>query len=64
METSAKTRKNIEEVFYKIGKYYILLKLNFRRIFKAIIVETGKKQPTFFLSSLDKFLHNVIKTYR
>ena len=58
METSAKTGKNIEEVFYEIGKYYILIKLNFRRIFKAIIVETGKNQPKFFLSSLGKIFHN------
>ena len=57
METSAKTGENIEEMFYEIGKYYVLLKLNFRRIFKAITVETGKNHPRFFLSSLDKFLH-------
>ena len=58
METSAKTGKNIEEVFFEIGKYYILLKLNFKRMLQAIIVETGKKEPRYFLSSLDTFLHN------
>jgi len=58
METSAKTGENIEEVFFEIGKYYILLKLKFKRMFQAIIVETANKEPRFFLSSLDTFLHN------